>query len=203
MALPSRASRALDRLARAVFGGRDGAARFAHLAARFAAEVAREPWDEAGSQRARWLTARLDWALCDAAIPGGRGRGDTWAARAARGEGPGDPEDGALACATWITVLEVVGRRPPVAVCRHTGAVGPVRGVWWPPPDPDGATSTWGARLWLDGTGLVVCREPWPVGPDLVAPPDPDLGPPALRAAVDPAPILRAAFPPPRRRRRR
>lgn len=80
----------LDRLAEAVFGGVEGAARAAPLLARWDREVGRASAGDA--DHAALQAARVDWALCDAEVAG---PGDTWAWRAAHGAVPGVEPDAA------------------------------------------------------------------------------------------------------------
>lgn len=151
---------ALDALGEAVFGGLAGARRAAPLLARFEAEVGAYAGLDDGYEVLQ--AARVDWALCDAEVPGG-GPGETWALRAARGRVPGvEPGPHAWALATsQVGLFEVWPGTPLLLRDRLRGLV-----VRVPEPAPwlgergRAAAALWEARVVLRPDGACLCRPP-------------------------------------------
>jgi hypothetical protein len=148
----------LDRLAERVFGGAEGARRAAPLLARWDAAVGRlAPGDDETLQ-----AARVDWALCDAEIPGA-GPGETWAWRAAHGAVPEVEPDAAVQALarSQVGLFEVWPGRP--AVLR-----GRIRGLCVRLDDPSlrnrgergRPAALWELRVVLTREGARACRTP-------------------------------------------
>lgn len=150
---------ALDDLGERVFGGEVGARRAAPLLARFDAAVGVYTGQDQGHLLLQ--AARVDWALCDAEIPGA-GPGETWALRAATGRVPGvepSPKIWALAT-TQVGLFEVWPGSPLLLRDRLGGLV--VR-VHEPTPglfagrEP---AALWEVRVALRPEGACLCRAP-------------------------------------------
>jgi len=151
----------LDRLGEAVFGGVEGPARAAPLLARWDAAVGRLG---AGDQDYGLLQAtRVDWALCDADIPGAS-PGETWAWRAAHGQVPGIEADAAVQALarSQVGLYEVWPGKP--AVLR-----GRIRGLCLRIDDPALAAplgergkiaALWELRVVFGRDGARLCRPP-------------------------------------------
>lgn len=161
----------LDEIAAAVFDGPQGRERLAPLLVRWDDEVGRILDDDA--HRETLLAIRIDWALCEAAIEGGGGPGDTWLRRAVAGDVDGviAPERWAGALGTHTGVFEVWPTKRPFLRDR-------VRGVSLtlsdpihvePPPVAGGPAALWEVRLFIDDDdGARMCREPLPYPIQLV-----------------------------------
>lgn len=150
---------ALDWLEEQVFGGPAGAARAAPLLARFDAAVGCYAGGDEGYELLQ--AARIDWALCDAEVPGG-GPGETWAWRAALGRVPGvtpTPLVRALA-ATQVGLFEVWPGEPLTLRDRVRGLCLRVREpVPWLGEAPRVA-ALWEVRVALRPGGAYLCRPP-------------------------------------------
>lgn len=150
---------ALDELGERVFGGAAGARRAAPLLARFDAEVGVYAGLDDGYEVLQ--AARIDWALCDAEVPGG-GPGETWALRAATGRVPGvtaTPEAWALAT-SQVGLFEVWPGTPLLLRDRLRGLV--VR-VAEPAPwlgEGGRVAALWEVRVVLRPDGTAMCRPP-------------------------------------------
>jgi hypothetical protein len=144
----SAAGEALDALALEVFGGEGGRARLAPLIERFDREVGK--LDELDPDYAPLQLVRMDWALCDATIPGGA-PGETWAWRVAQA----DPSPLRRAAARSLAGLfEVFPGKPTWVRDRVSGVVlrvldgmGPWAGV------ETGPAALWELRLLPDDAG--------------------------------------------------
>ncbi len=161
---------ALDALAAAVFAGEVGRARLAPLFERFEQDVGRVAGDDVDFELLQLV--RMDWALCDAAIPGGS-PGDTWAWRAIHGEVPGFvPTPSCQQAARSITGLFEVFPGEPTwvrerlsgLVLRLFDSIGP-----WPHAEPERPAALWELRLVPDPAGgFHVARPPLDYPPDLL-----------------------------------
>lgn len=154
----------LDRLAERVFSGPEGPARAAPLLARWDAQVGGLGGGDVDF--ALLQAARVDWALCDTAAPGG-GPGESWAWRAAHGCVPGVEADAAVQALarSQVGLFEVWPGKP--ALLR-----GRIRGLCLRVDDPalTGLTAALGERgriaaLWelrivFTRAGACLCRPP-------------------------------------------
>lgn len=150
---------ALDALAEQVFGGAAGARRAAPLLARFDAAVGAYTGEDAGYELLQ--AARIDWALCDAAIEGA-GPGETWALRAALGRIPEVPAGAwTWALATTQVGLFEVWPGAPTRLRDRLGGL--VLRVDEPTPGlarGDRPAALWEARVALRPGGACLCRAP-------------------------------------------
>jgi hypothetical protein len=152
----------LDALAEAVFGTPAGRARVDPLLRRWEVEVG--PIHEDDPHHGLWQAIRLDWALCDAEIDGGRGRGDTWAARAAAGLVDGiepDPRWRAVS-GTVVGLFEVWPSDPPFLRDRLRGACMPLHDAVRLVPVDDGPAALWEVRVCIGDGHAHLCRSPLP-----------------------------------------
>lgn len=153
----------LDALAEAVFGGDEGLARLHPLLRRWDDEVG--PLREDDDQYPLWQAMRADWVLCDAAIVGGDGPGDTWARRAAIGAVPGvepDPRWHAIAT-TFVGLFEVWPSRPAFLRDRVRGVSLPLGDdIELDPPTEKGPVALWEARITVVEGAAHLCRRPMP-----------------------------------------
>lgn len=152
------AGAALDALAIEVFSGSLGRARLAPLLERFECEVGKVDEDDPDFEQLQ--LARMDWALCDVAIPGAA-PGDTWAWRAIHRGLPEGPDRGCPA-PSWSTaarsicgLFEVFPGEPTWVRDRLSGVVlrlfdriGP-----WPNAPIERPAALWELRLVPDDTG--------------------------------------------------
>lgn len=166
-------SAALDALATKVFSGDRGLARLAPLLAIFDREVGKIGEDDPDFEQLQLV--RMDWALCDATIPGA-GPGDTWAWRAIHGEldpagsaSPIAPSE-AAAARSICGLFEVFPGEPAWVRDRLSGVVlrlfdhiGP-----WPNAAPEQPAALWELRLVPDDTGgFRMARPPIDYPPEL------------------------------------
>lgn len=157
---PSPASELLDEVARAVFDTTQGPSRLQPLLRRYDEEVGVILEDE--RHRDLLLATRLDWALCDAAIEGGAGPGDTWLRRAVRGEIEGLAVDPAWdrISATFVGLFEVwPGRRAFVRDLLH-GISLPLADAVRLEPMPEGPAALWEVRIVIENGAARLCRPP-------------------------------------------
>lgn len=142
------AGEALDALALEVFGGELGRARLAPLIERFDGEVGK--LDELDPDYALLQLVRMDWALCDATIPGGAA-GETWAWRVAQA----DPSPLRRAAARSLAGLfEVFPGKPTWVRERLSGVVLRVLDGMGPWATVDeGPVALWELRLLPDDAG--------------------------------------------------
>ena len=150
----SPAGAALDALAALVFSGSVGRGRLLPLLAIFDREVGTIEEDDADFDQLH--LARMDWALCEANIPGGS-PGDTWAWRAIHGEIEGKqlPPSWDAAARSLCGIFEVFPGEPAWVRDRLSGlmlrlsdSIGP-----WPKLPPDESAALWELRLVPDGAG--------------------------------------------------
>jgi hypothetical protein len=170
----SPAGAALDALATAVFAGPRGRARLEPLFEFFEREVGNIGEDDLDFEQLQLV--RMDWALCEATIPGG-GPGDTWAWRAIHGElepgGSADaiPPSGAAAARSICGLFEVFPGEPAWVRDRLSGVVlrlfdsiGP-----WPNAPHEQPAALWELRLVPDDSGgFRMARPPIDYPPDLL-----------------------------------
>jgi len=155
---------ALDGIATRVFDHETGRRRIAPLLRRFDAVMGSVLADDPGGEG--WLTARLDWALCDAPVmdPGmGGSMADTWLRRVLAGEVPEvtlEPGWDRLA-AHHVGIFEV-WPHPRGAFLRDV-----LRGLSLPlnepsglQPDRSGPAGLWDVRVVLEGGAATLCRPP-------------------------------------------
>lgn len=168
------AGAALDALAAEVFSGSLGRARLAPLFEVFEREVGKIDEDDRDFEQLQLV--RMDWALCDATVPGGA-PGDTWAWRAIHG----DLEQQSSATRlvpSWSTaarsicgLFEVFPGEPAWVRDRLSGVVlrlfdsiGP-----WPDVRPEQPAALWELRLVPDDAGgFRMARAPIDYPPDLL-----------------------------------
>ncbi|HEY8375777.1 MAG TPA: hypothetical protein VIK91_04770 [Nannocystis sp.] len=154
-----RLAAALDELEEQVFGGPEGRNRAAPLLARWDREVGVATAIDEGFETLQ--AARVDWALCDAAVPGG-GPGETWAWRAAMGAVPGVVPTPLvrLLAGTQVGLFEVWPGRPLVlrdrlhGLCVRVDAAAPWLGEARRP------VALWEVRLAFEPGGVRLCRPP-------------------------------------------
>jgi hypothetical protein len=152
----------LDELAEAVFGTLEGRRRLDPLLRRWDAEVGLI--HEGDPHHGLWHAIRVDWALCDAEIEGGRGPGDTWAARAAAGLIDGiEPEPRWRAVSsTMVGLFEVWASEPPFLRDRLRGMCMPLHDAVRLIPGDDGPAALWEVRVCICGGHGHLCRSPLP-----------------------------------------
>ncbi|MFV8754070.1 hypothetical protein ACNOYE_26290 [Nannocystaceae bacterium ST9] len=175
----------LDALAAEVFSGVRGRARLAPLIERFDVEVGKLDQDDPDFEQLQLV--RMDWALCDATIPGAK-PGDTWAWRAIHGdvhadmhadvhadmhgERPGTPAPSWSAAARSIAGLFEVFPGEPAwvrdrlsgVVLRLFDSIGP-----WPHAPVDESAALWELRLVPDDAGgFRIARPPIDYPDDLL-----------------------------------
>lgn len=165
----SSAGEALDALAGEVFGGAAGQARLAPLLERFEREVGKI--DELDPDFAQLQLVRMDWALCDATIPGAP-PGETWAFRAAQGHASAMRR---AAARSIVGVFEVFPGGPSQAAWVRDRLLGVVVRVLdglgpWPGAAPDRAVALWELRLLPDDAGgFRLARPPLDYSLDVLA----------------------------------
>jgi hypothetical protein len=170
----SLAGAALDALAVEVFSGSLGRARLAPLLELFEREVGKIDEDDPDFEQLQ--LARMDWALCEARIPGAAA-GDSWAWRAIHG-GLECERSGSRQAPSWSTaarsicgLFEVFPGEPTWVRDRLSGMVlrlfdhiGP-----WPGAPIEGPAALWELRLVPDDTGgFRMARAPIDYPPDLL-----------------------------------
>ncbi len=166
----SKAGDILDGLAARVFAGPLGLTRLAALFERFEQQVGKIGEDDPDFDQLQLV--RMDWALCDATIPGA-GPGETWAWRAACGELSESLSDRAswLAARTVCGLFEVFPGEPAWVRDRLSGVVlrlfdgiGP-----WPHAPIEQPAALWELRLVPDeGGGFRMARPPIDYPPELL-----------------------------------
>jgi hypothetical protein len=152
----------LDALAEAVFGTPAGRGRLEPLLRRWDQEVG--PMHEDDPHRELWHAIRVDWALCDAEIAGGRGSGDTWAARAASGlvEGIEAHARWRAVSSTMVGLFEVWPSEPPFLRDRLRGSCMPLHDEVRLVAGEEGPAALWEVRVCIVGGHARLCRSPLP-----------------------------------------
>jgi hypothetical protein len=165
---------ALDSLAVEVFSGSLGRARLAPLFERFEHEVGKIAEDDPDFEQLQLV--RMDWALCDATIPGGV-LGDTWAWRVIQGDIECSTNAGrqipswSAAARSICGLFEVFPGQPTWVRDRLSGlvlrlfdSIGP-----WPHALPEQPAALWELRLVPDYTGgFHMARAPIDYPPELL-----------------------------------
>lgn len=153
----------LDELAFAVFGGAEGERRLAAISARYDEIVGAVHPDDPYWEL--FQAHRVDWALCDADIPGGAGVGDTWLARAIANRIPGVvvTESQLAVRSTYCGLFEIWPASTPFLRDRLRGLCVPLADDVEVEPGPRGEPSAlWELRVIFEHGHARLCRPPLP-----------------------------------------